>query len=95
MLYVRLKKALYGCVRSALLWYNLFTALLKDRGFVLNPYDPCIANATINGKQCTIGWYVDDNKISHVDSKVVDEIIALIESHFGKMTVTRVRNTLS
>ena len=34
-------------------------------GFKLNPYDRCVANKEINGKQCTIIWYVDDLKISH------------------------------
>jgi hypothetical protein len=63
VLYVRLVKALYGCVKSALLWYDLFTSNLKDMGFELNPYDQCIANSMINGKQCTIAWYVDDTKI--------------------------------
>jgi KUP system potassium uptake protein len=58
-------------------------------GFKLNPYDPCVANKTINGKQCTIVWYVDDNKISHVDYDVVSDIINRIEKRFGKMTVTR------
>jgi hypothetical protein len=58
-------------------------------GFKLNPYDPCVANKTINGKQCTIVWYVDDNKISHVDYDVVTDIINKIEKRFGKMTVTR------
>ena len=24
----------------------------------LNPYDPCVASKVINGKQCTIAWYV-------------------------------------
>jgi hypothetical protein len=58
-------------------------------GFELNPYDFCVAKKTINGKQCTIGWYVDDNKISHVHPSVVTEIIKKIEDKFGKMTVTR------
>ena len=43
----------------------------------------------INGKQCTICWYVDDTKISHVDAAVVTDIIEKIEGKFGKMTVTR------
>jgi hypothetical protein len=47
VLYVRLIKALYGCVQSALLWYKLFSNTLKEMGFVINPYDPCIANCTI------------------------------------------------
>jgi len=89
VLHVRLARALCGCVKSALLWCDLFESTLKERGFELNPYDPCVANCAIDGKQCTIAWHVDDNKISHVNSNVVDEIIGLIESKFGKMTIVR------
>ena len=89
VLYVQLDKALYGCVKSALLWYNTYTETLKGMGFELNPYDMCVANAMIDGKQCTIVWYVDDNKISHVDSKVVDNVIAQIEAKYGEMSTTR------
>ena len=89
VLYVRLIKALYGCVQSALLWYELFTTTLQSMGFVLNPYDHCVANSDINGTQCTIAWYVDDTKISHADPEVVTSIISKIEERFGKMTVTR------
>ena len=89
VLYLQLIKALYGCIKSALLWYECFTKCLLNMGFKLNTYDPCVANKMINGKQCTIVWYVDDNKISHVDSKVVDQIILAIEDKFGKMTVKR------
>ncbi len=53
-----------------------------------------VANKMDNGKQCTISWYVDDNKISHdADPKVVEGIIEKIESKFGKMTVTQGNNT--
>ena len=89
VLYVQLLKALYGCVTSALLWYDLFTSVLTQIGFTLNPYDACVANAIIDGSQCTIAWYVDDNKISHKNPAVVSDIISKIESKFGKMTVTR------
>jgi hypothetical protein len=89
VLYVKLVKAIYGCVKSALLWYELFTKSLKGMGFVLNPYDPCIANCEIEGTQCTVAWYVDDNKISHINPDVVTMIIGKIEEQFGKMTVTR------
>ena len=33
VLYLRLLKALYGCVKSALLWYELFSTTLKYMGF--------------------------------------------------------------
>ena len=71
-------KALYGCVQSAILWYELYSTTLQDMGFVVNPYDMCVANAIIDGKQCTICWYVDDDKISHSSLKVVKRIIRKI-----------------
>jgi len=89
VLYLRLSKALYGCIQSALLWYNTFKEHLIDMGFKLNPYDPCVANAVIDGHQCTICWYVDDMKISHKKSKTVNRIIRQMEEKFGKMTITR------
>ncbi|KAL7574572.1 hypothetical protein ACA910_015922 [Epithemia clementina (nom. ined.)] len=92
VLYVQLARALYGCVKSALLWYELFASVLTERGFKLNPYDPCVANCSINGKQCTVVWYVDDDKISHVDPAVVTSIIKAIEEKFGKMTVSCGKN---
>jgi hypothetical protein len=89
VLYMQLNKALYGCMKSAIIWYETFCGTLKDLGFKLNPYDPCVANKLVNGKQLTIAWFVDDNKISHVDPKVVDWLIAEIEKKHEKMTVCR------
>ena len=89
VLYLQLIKALYGCIRSALLWYRTLVDELFDQGFKLNPYDPCVANKMINGTQCTICWYVDDLKISHIDENVVSDVINKIEAKFGKMTVKR------
>jgi hypothetical protein len=89
VLCLRLLKALHGCVKSAPLWYELFTGTLAQMGFELNPCDACVANKIVNGKQCTVAWFVDDNKMSHVDSKVVTEVVEKIEERLGKMTVTR------
>jgi hypothetical protein len=89
VLYVRCNKAIYGCVVSGVLWYETFSETLETLGFTVNPYDFCIANATIEGTQCTIAWYVDDTKISHVNPDVVTHIITTLETKFGKMTVTR------
>jgi Reverse transcriptase (RNA-dependent DNA polymerase) len=86
-LYLQLLKALYGCVRCALLWYDLFSSTLQKMGFKLNPYDLCVGNKII--KQCIIVWYVDDTKISHEDPDVVTEVILEIEKKFDKMTVRR------
>ena len=47
VLYVRLIKAIYGCVKSALLWYKMLYSSPQGMGFVLNPYDSCVANCEI------------------------------------------------
>lgn len=56
---------------SGLLCYEHFSDTLKKMGFLINSYDMCIANKTVNEKQCTILWYVDNIKVSHVDESVV------------------------
>jgi len=89
VLYMELMKAMYGTLTAPILWYQLLAATLTDLGFIINDYDPCVANKQINGKQFTVCWYVDDLKLSHESSEVVSEVIKVIESKFGKMTVTR------
>jgi len=91
VLYVRILKALYGTIGSALLWHSLYTEVLEKEGFKLNPYDRCVANKVINGKQCTLAWYVDDNILSHNDSKVVDQILKTIESELPGLVIERGR----
>ena len=39
VLYLYVVKAIYGCIESALLWYNLFTETLQKYSFESNPYD--------------------------------------------------------
>ena len=51
---------------------DLSTFLINEVGFIPNPYDWCVINKVINGDQCTIGWHVDDLKISHVDEVTVE-----------------------
>ena len=87
VIYAELSKALYGTLQAALLfWKNLSTFLIKDQGFQLNPYDWCVINKVINGKQCMIGWHVDDLEISHVDEEVVEEVIRGLNDRYGKET---------
>ena len=52
-------------------------------------YDKCVASKMINGKQCSIVWYVDDNKVSHEDLEVVTQVIYLMKGHFGDLKITR------
>ena len=68
VLSVWLQKALYGCLQSALLFYEKLVGDLEAYGFKINPYDPCVANKMIDRKQLTVFWHVDDLKISCVDA---------------------------
>jgi len=93
VLYVKLLKALYGTLQAALLfWENLSGLLVDELGFTANPYDPCVVNKIINGKQCTALWHVDDIKMSHVEQDVLESIITKLSDRYGQdapLTVQR------
>ena len=84
LLYMELIKALYETLHATLIFWRNLTAKLIEWGFTINPYDWCVANKQINGQQCTLVWHIDDMKISHADSRVVDTIINMLEQEFGK-----------
>ena len=65
ILYVKIQKALYGLLKSALLVYMKLVAYLESVRFMLNPYDSCVANKVMNGKQMTVCWHVDNLKVLH------------------------------
>jgi hypothetical protein len=94
---VRCKNAIYGTMVASLMYYRKFRTSLEEIGFEFNPYDACVANKMINGKQMTICFHVDDCKLSHVCSKVVDRMIEWLKEGYeviwedgtGKMKVSR------
>ena len=67
---LQILKYLYGCMEYALLLYDVYSRTLISHGFLVNPYDRCIGNSTIKGKQLTIAWYGDKKNVSHVDKEV-------------------------
>jgi hypothetical protein len=86
-LVVRLDRALYGCLDSARLWYRCLSEALSTIGFVPNKSDPCVMNrSSDSGVQCTIGFHVDDLKITCVDENTIDEVIAFLQDRFGAIT---------
>ena len=90
ILYVKLNKALYGLLKSALLWYKKLRSELEEMGFVVNEYDPCVANCTVEGSQLTVTWHVDDLKVSHVNPNVVSKFILDMAKIYGpNITVSR------
>jgi hypothetical protein len=93
ILYVQLEKAVYGMMKSALLFYRKLVADLLSLGFTINPYDPCVANKIIDGKQMTICWHVDDLFIGHVDPKVITSFLEWLAQRYDttdkKLNVVR------
>jgi hypothetical protein len=43
------QNALYGTLVTSLLYYRKFVKSLADIDFVINPYEPCVANNMIEG----------------------------------------------
>jgi hypothetical protein len=86
VIYVELKKALYGTLQAALLFYKKLKHDLETIGFKVNPYDPCIANRMVDGKQQTVTWHVDDLKSSHVDPKVNTQFLEWLQKVYGTST---------
>jgi Reverse transcriptase (RNA-dependent DNA polymerase) len=91
ILYVEVLKALYGMLQASLLFYKKLRKDLEEIGFEVNPYDPCVANRIINGKQHTITWHVDDLKSSHQDPKVNDEFHKWLDTKYGDNKIGKVK----
>jgi hypothetical protein len=96
-LMVQCQNALYSTMVASLLYYRKFAKSLTDIDFVINPYDPYVANKKIQGEQMTICFHVDDFKLSHRKTKVMDSMIEYLRQEYeiifedgsGAMTVSR------
>ena len=93
VIYVRMLRALYGMIQSALLFYKKFRSDIETIGFKVNDYDPCVANRIINGKQHTITWHVDDVKSSHQDPAVNDKFYSWLQEKYGDPRIAPVKAT--
>jgi hypothetical protein len=83
ILYLHVIKALYVMLQSALLFNKKLIKDLASIGFKTNPYDPCVANRMVKGKQHTVTWHVDDLKSSHINPKVNDDFLIWLEEMYG------------
>ena len=83
ILYVKLNKALYGLLKSDLLFYKKLVGELEGMGFKINIYDPCVANRMKICSQQTVMWHVDDLKISHVEPMVNTDFLLKLANIYG------------
>jgi hypothetical protein len=98
-LLVQCQNALHGTMVASLLYYRKFTKSLTNVGFEINPYNPCVANKTVDGTQMTICFHVDDCKLSHHSSRANNNMIdwlwqeyeSIFEDGSGQRTVSRGR----
>ena len=79
VLIVECLNAVSGTMVAALLYYKKFVKSLTKHGYKLNPYDGCVANKTVKGKQMTVCFHVDDCKLSHESPQVIDETISWLK----------------
>lgn len=86
VLYAELKKMLYGLLQAALKFWQQITRDLVTLGYVINPYDWCVANKMVNGKQHTVGWHVDDFLMTHEDASVNTGLIKWFQAKYGKLS---------
>ena len=91
---VKLLKALYGCVQSSKVWYDMLTTKLGGIGYVKNPQDTCVFNKynAKSGKQVTVVIHVDDIMMTTSGEDNISHEIKLIQDCFGELTVSRGKN---
>ena len=54
VIYVKLKKAIYGALQASLLFWKNLTKTLKEWGVEISPYDWCVANKLSIVKKSTL-----------------------------------------
>ena len=67
---MKLRKAIYGTLQAAMLFWQDLMKYLSDWGFIINPYNRCVDNKIINGRQWAVVWHMDDPKISNVSKDI-------------------------
>jgi Reverse transcriptase (RNA-dependent DNA polymerase) len=85
VLAITLKKALYGCKQSAVLWHNELKSTLS-MGFVENVYDVCSFSRQREKSIDRNLVHVDDLLITSDDDAVLDDIDAKLRSKYGGVT---------
>ena len=56
--------------------------------FSVNPYNPFVANKTVNRQKYTIVWHVNYLKFPHTYPEKVTKMLNHMEEKFGKMIIS-------
>jgi hypothetical protein len=86
---VLLKKALYGCVESAGLWYDNLKDSMSALGYTRNACDRCVFNRIgPDGVQCTAAVHVDDLLITSKSKSLMTHLVEGLRNRYGEITLT-------
>ncbi len=85
VLLVQCLNVVYGTMVAALMYYKKFVKSLMKQGYKINPYDGCVANEVVKGKQVKICFHIDDCKIFHKSSAVNDNTIAWLKVKYASI----------
>jgi hypothetical protein len=80
-LYVKLKRALYGCIQSAKLWYAKLKSVLVADGYVPNDYDGCLFNKT-TGR----AFHVDGHLVTCQLDSAIDDLVTHLQCIFKEIS---------
>ncbi len=83
---VKLRKALYGCIESARLWFDLLSSKLKLFGLKQSEVDQCVFHSENN--KMIVAVYVDDLLICG-ENDLVNQFINFLEETFKTITINR------
>ena len=86
---VELKRALYGLIQSAKLWYDELSSTLLAGGFKKNPYEDCVFNKDHNGHQLSIYLHVDDLFVTCKDELGITYVENLLKKKYSEITCYR------
>ena len=84
---VQLEKVLYGCIQSAVLWYDELSSTLEGLGYTKNPYDTCVFNKIREDQIDTILVYVDDLLLTSRSQVELNAVADALRSRYGGVTV--------
>ena len=87
---VRVLKALYGLVESALLWYKHLAATLNRAGYTTSQNDRGVFFKTMGkDRKCAIAIHVDDLLVASTHKDLLDQLLAILTETYLDINVQR------
>ena len=87
-LFVKLRKALYGCVESAALWYKDLRGTIISAGYTASKIDPCVYfKKDKDGKCIHVVTHVDDIKIMSQSEELIQEFLKTLRDKDTHLTI--------